>query len=101
VIVVDTGPLVAIADADDQDHERCLAALAQASRPLLVPTTVLTEVCYLLERELGSHAEARFLRTLSRRTAIFRSVALTPPLWRLLRGSRLPQLQLSIGGTSA
>ena len=63
MIVVATGPLVAIADADDQDHQRCLDALAQASGPFLVPTTVLTEVCYLLERELGSHAEAAFLRS--------------------------------------
>ena len=48
MIIIDTGPLVAIADADDQDHERCLAALEHASRPLIVPTTVLAEVCYLL-----------------------------------------------------
>jgi len=61
--VVDTGPLVAIADANDQDHDRCGAALATASRPLVVPTTVLAEVCYLLERELGSRAEAAFLRS--------------------------------------
>jgi predicted nucleic acid-binding protein len=63
VIVVDTGPIVAIAGADDQDHERCLAALADATRPLIVPATVLVEVCYLLERELGSRAEAAFLRS--------------------------------------
>ena len=63
MIIVDTGPLVAIADADDRDHERCLEALAQASRPLIVPAKVLAEVCYLLERELGSHAEAAFLRS--------------------------------------
>ena len=63
MIVVDTGPLIAIADADDQDHERCVATLGAASRPLMVPTTVLTEVCYLLARELGSRAEAAFLRS--------------------------------------
>jgi predicted nucleic acid-binding protein len=26
VIIVDTGPLVAIADANDQEHERCIVA---------------------------------------------------------------------------
>jgi predicted nucleic acid-binding protein len=63
VILVDTGPLVAIADADDQDHEASLVALSDAARPLLVPTTVVVEVGYLLERKLGSHAEAAFLRS--------------------------------------
>ena len=63
MIVVDTGPLVAIADADDRDHVRCLAALSEVSRPLIVPTTVLTEVCYLLERELGTAAESAFLQS--------------------------------------
>lgn len=63
MIVVDTGPIIAIADADDRDHMRCVAALGTASRPLLVPATVLTEVCYLLERELGTVAEAAFLRS--------------------------------------
>lgn len=63
MIVVDTGPLVAIADADDQDHERCLRALAHASRPLIVPASVVVEVGYLLDRELGSNAEAAFLRS--------------------------------------
>jgi uncharacterized protein len=63
MILVDTGPLVAIADADDRDHERCLTALKRAPGPLLVPATVVVEVGYLLERELGSHAEAAFLRS--------------------------------------
>ncbi|MDQ2743985.1 MAG: PIN domain-containing protein [Chloroflexota bacterium] len=63
MIVVDTGPLVAIADADDQDHARCVAALGEASQPLIVPVTVLAEVCYLLERELGTAAEAAFLQS--------------------------------------
>jgi hypothetical protein len=60
LIVVDTGPLVAAADADDRDHERCVAAFRQARRPWLVPQPVITEVCYLLERERGSRAEAAF-----------------------------------------
>lgn len=70
MIVVDTGPLVAIADADDRDHARCIVALGEASGPLVVPATVLTEVCYLIERELGPSAEAAFLES-------FRDGALT------------------------
>lgn len=62
MIIADTGPLVAAADANDQDHERCLAALLRAER-IVVPSSVLAETCYLLERNLGSTAEAAFLRS--------------------------------------
>ena len=65
MILVDTGPLIAIADTDDQDHERSLEALGNAVGPLLIPSTVVVEVCYLLERQLGSPAEAAFLRSFS------------------------------------
>jgi predicted nucleic acid-binding protein len=37
LIVIDTGPLVAAADADDQDHDRCVAMFRAARRPWLVP----------------------------------------------------------------
>ncbi len=64
-MIVDTGPLVAALDRDDQDHVRCSALLDNARGPLRVPGPVLTEVCYLLERQRGSGAEATFLRALA------------------------------------
>jgi predicted nucleic acid-binding protein len=39
--------------------------MRRTPRPLLVPYPVLTEVCYLLEREKGTRAEAAFLRSIS------------------------------------
>jgi hypothetical protein len=33
--------------------------------PLLVPSLVVTEVCYLLEREAGPRVEAQFVRSLA------------------------------------
>ncbi len=63
MIVVDSGPLVAIADAGDQDHERCLAAFAELREPLLIPSPVLGEVGYMVHRQIGSPGEARFLRS--------------------------------------
>jgi uncharacterized protein len=65
LIIVDSGPLVAAADADD--HDRCVAMFRAARRPWLVPQPVIAEVCYLLEREHGSQAEAAFLRSFGRR----------------------------------
>lgn len=61
-MIVDTGPLVAALDRDDRDHQRCAELLATAPGPLRMPGPVLTEVCYLLERQRGSAAEATFLQ---------------------------------------
>lgn len=67
LIIVDTRPLIAAADADDHDHERCVAMFQATRRPWLVPQPVIAEVCYLLERERGSQADAAFLRSFGRR----------------------------------
>jgi uncharacterized protein len=63
VIIWDTGPLFAAADADDRDHGRCVELMRRTPPPLLMPAPVLTEVGYLLERERGARAEAEFLRS--------------------------------------
>jgi uncharacterized protein len=48
-LLLDTGPLVAAIDRSDKHHDRCVALLESAEGPLLVPSTVLVEVCWLLE----------------------------------------------------
>jgi uncharacterized protein len=47
-LILDTGPLVALLDASDPDHERCVDLLQQITEPRLVPVCVLVEVEYLL-----------------------------------------------------
>lgn len=61
-MIVDTGPLVAAADRADTWHRKCSDFLATAMEPLLVPTPVIAEVCYMVARTGGSKAEAAFLR---------------------------------------
>ncbi len=63
--VVDTGPLYAVADADDQDHLRCRELLERADLELVVPALVIAEAAYLVGRRLGPAAEAAFVRGLS------------------------------------
>jgi uncharacterized protein len=48
VILVDTGPLVALVDADDQFHKKCVAALKVLHEPLLTVWPPVTEAMYLL-----------------------------------------------------
>ena len=47
-LIVDTGPLVALLDATDPDHERCADLLQQSAEPRVVPVCVLVEVEYIL-----------------------------------------------------
>ncbi|MGQ0482367.1 MAG: type II toxin-antitoxin system VapC family toxin [Pseudonocardia sp.] len=61
MIVVDTGPIVALLNDRDDHHARCRDFLATHPGPLLVPTTVFTEVCLLAERRRGTRAELAFL----------------------------------------
>jgi predicted nucleic acid-binding protein len=61
VIVVDIGPIVALLNDRDDHHQRCRDFLANHPGPLLLPTTVFTEVCMLAERRRGTHAELAFL----------------------------------------
>jgi uncharacterized protein len=47
-LIVDTGPLVALVDATDPDHERCTELLQRLVEPRVVPVCVLVEVESLL-----------------------------------------------------
>jgi uncharacterized protein len=63
--VVDAGPLYAVTDTDDEDHERSLAALQRPDVQLVIPTLVVAEVTFMVGRQLGPRAEARFIRGLA------------------------------------
>lgn len=64
MIVVDTGVLFAIADADDEMHGPCAALLARYQRDdLVVPIPVIVEAAWMIEGNLGPEAEAVFVET--------------------------------------
>ncbi len=67
--LTDAGPLVAIIDADEPDHERCLEVLDEVPLPLVTTWPALTEAMYLLGRAGGIEAQRG--------------------LWRLIRTDRL------------
>jgi len=48
VIIIDTGPLVALFDKDDQYHNLCKKSLKLIKEPLITNWPVLTESMYLL-----------------------------------------------------
>jgi predicted nucleic acid-binding protein len=63
VIVADTGIFIGAADADDKHHSACAELVRRRRRELIVPSCVVVEVCWLLERNLGPRVEAEFLRS--------------------------------------
>ncbi len=52
-VIVDTGPIVALLDADDQQHAWVKAQFARLRPPLLTCEAVLTESCFLIARGGG------------------------------------------------
>jgi predicted nucleic acid-binding protein len=54
VTLVDAGPLVALIDADEPDHESCVLAFEAADLPLRTTWPAVTEAMYLLGRAAGS-----------------------------------------------
>jgi uncharacterized protein len=53
VTLTDAGPIIAIIDADEPDHDACLAALDGLDLPLVTTWPVFTEAMHLLARAGG------------------------------------------------
>jgi predicted nucleic acid-binding protein len=66
-VLLDTGVLYALADRRDSWHRRVMTFFGEADESLLVPVTVIPEVCYLLHTRLGADAEQAFVRSLAAR----------------------------------
>lgn len=64
-LLVDSGPLYALADVDDDWHQRAADLLLRSRETLLVPVTVLPELTHLLRGRLGARAEGRFVASLA------------------------------------
>jgi len=100
VIIVDTGPLVALADADDADHSRCADWLATNTDVLLVPAPIVAEVCYLLGSRCGPVVEAAFLDALASGD-VFEAVAPTPADYQRMAELVRQYGDLPLGGSDA
>jgi uncharacterized protein len=65
VLIVDTGPLVAIADADDRHHRVCVDLVAGDIGPLLTTALVVAEAGWLSRRQLSIKAEVALYRSIA------------------------------------
>ena len=64
-VLVDTGVLYALADKDDDWHERARQWASATREFLLVPVVVLPEAAYLIGTRLGPKAEQIFISSLA------------------------------------
>lgn len=60
-LVLDTGPIVALLDADDPEHAACVAMVAEVNEDLVIPVPVLVEVDYWLRKLFGQQAWHAFV----------------------------------------
>ncbi|HLI14811.1 MAG TPA: PIN domain-containing protein [Acidimicrobiales bacterium] len=63
--LTDAGPLIAIIDADEPDHDACRAALDRVALPLVTTWPAFTEAMYLLARAGGIRAQRALWRLVS------------------------------------
>jgi uncharacterized protein len=64
-LLIDAGPVVALADPDEPQRESILATLKDEPGDLVMPVPTTAEVDYLLGRRFGQAARRAFLRDLS------------------------------------
>lgn len=65
MIILDSGVLIAAADADDTHHQACARLLDLAGEQFVVPAGVVVEVCWMLGRHVSAQVEASFLQSLA------------------------------------
>ena len=57
MILTDAGPLVALVDKGEPDHDACVACLPNLSGPMVTTWPAITEAMYLLGEAGGWHAQ--------------------------------------------
>ncbi len=96
MIVVDTGGMIALLDADDKHHEAVLEIFETDGDEWVLPWAILPEVDYLAASRLGERVARAFAEDLS--AGVFRVEGLGPrdltAAWALMK--RYPKLPLGL-----
>ena len=98
MLVVDTSVLLAAADNADPDHQACAETIQNAG-PLVTTALVIAETAYLIGRQLGAAAEARFFRAVA--DGELQIETITPAETRRIAELIETYADLGLGGTDA
>lgn len=69
-VIVDTGIIYALADIKDAWHKKAVNFVSDFQGKILIPSSIIPEVCYLLNKYLGQSAEMAFINSLINRELI-------------------------------
>ena len=98
-LLCDTGPLVAAINEDDDDHSACANLLLANAGNLMVPSLVITEVCYLTQKASGAETEAAFIQSIVRDE--IEVIEITPTDWQRIAELTVQYLDLKLGVVDA
>ena len=68
--LTDAGPLIALIDAGEPDHDRCRHTLQQLEIPLITTWPAFTEAIYLLGQAAGWQAQSALWKMVQRDTLV-------------------------------
>ena len=99
MLILDTGVIVAAADRADPWHTQSARLLEAETEPIVTTAMVTAESAYLIDRELGPHAEALLYQS------IIDGALLVEPIiaveWQRIRELVVQYADLRLGGTDA
>jgi uncharacterized protein len=72
--ILDTSFLFALTDQSDRNHKRVLTVAQNANEVLVLPVSVLPEICYLIASRLGHQAMRHFVSSLTTKAVQIESV---------------------------
>jgi predicted nucleic acid-binding protein len=72
--ILDTSFLLATTNTKDRNHNRVLNVARTINDPLILPVSVIPEVCYLIASRLGHQAMRLFLKQLVASDTILESI---------------------------
>ncbi len=72
--ILDTSFLVALTNTQDRNHSRVLNIARTISGPLILPSSILPEVCYLIASRLEHLVMRRFLKELITSDTVLESI---------------------------
>ncbi len=75
-MIADTGAIYALTDKSDKWHERVKRFIQKESPTLILPSTTLPEICYLINKYLGQDKEEIFLRAVLKGELLLEEVVL-------------------------
>lgn len=61
MITVDTSAMLAALDRTDPDHDRVMGMIYGTAGPYILPTAVLSELTFMIERDFGGKELVQFL----------------------------------------